>query len=329
MAENITGELKVCGDFVLTYFWTLPAVGLHLYVNITLLAISLPSAFFGSIANVLVVLSYFKNSRLRTLSNVPLVSLAFSDLLVTAVVLPLYSTRVIKETYGTHNCTLWGVNRLASYFSAGVSLLTVTFISIERYITLAYPYHYQTILTKLRMKIVVANIWCFTFAIVMSHLGLIPYKIFLALGASIVVICIIVLLSIWIWVYKLLQKHMRRITAQHRPSQTSRNEARSRQEQYKNTRTSAVIVVGLILSYLPLVFMFAYYFTEPKNFMGIYLVTPWGELLLLVHSVFNPLYVFWRKSEFRLTAKVVLCQLKCFTRDLSNVLATDHSIAKP
>jgi hypothetical protein len=127
-------------------------------------------------------------------------------------------------------------------------------------------------------------------------------------------------------VYKLLQNHRRRITTQHRPSQTSKNEFKSSRDMIKNTRTSAVIVVGLILCYLPLVFMFAYYYTEPTNFMGIYLVSPWGEILLLTHSLFNPLYVFWRKSEFRHTARVLICQLKCLTRDLSNILGTDHSI---
>ena len=322
----MTGEVKLCGDYVLTYYWTLPAVGLHLYTNITLTTISLLSALLGSFANVLVVLSYFKNSRLRTLSNVPLLSLAFSDLLVTAVVLPFHSARLIKEIDGTHDCVLWAFTRLTSYFSAGVSLLTVTFISVERYITLAYPYHYQTILTRFRMRIVIANIWCFSFVMVISHLGLIPYKIFFAIGAGIVVICIITLLSIWIWVYKLLQNHRRRITTQHRPSQTSKKEFKSSRDMIKNTRTSAVIVVGLILCYLPLVFMFAYYYTEPTNFMGIYLVSPWGEILLLTHSLFNPLYVFWRKSEFRHTARVLICQLKCLTRDLSNILGTDHSI---
>ena len=308
MAENITGELKRCSDFFVTYYWTLPAVGLHLYTNITLIAISLFSALLGSTTNVLVVLSYFKNSRLRTLSNVLLLSLAFSDLLVTAVVLPLHSSRLIKEIYGTHDCILWALARLTSYFSGGVSLLTVTFISVERYITLAYPYHYQTILTKLRMKIIVANIWCFTFAIVMSHLGLIPYKIFLGLCASIVVICIIILLSIWIWVYKLLQKHKRRITTQHRPSQTSK--MGSGQKTHKNTRTSGAIVTGLIICYFPLVLMLAYYWTEPRSYTGIYLVTPWGETAVLAHSLLNPLLVVWRKNEFKRTSQSLFRQLK-------------------
>ena len=311
MAENITGELKLCSDLFVTYYWTLPAAGQHLYTNITLITISLISAALGTIANFLVVLSYFKNSRLRTVSNVPLVSLAFSDLMVTAVVLPLHAARLLKEIYGSHNCILWTFTRFSSYFSAGVSLLTVTFISVECFITLAYPYRYQTILTRMRMKSIVAIIWCITFAFVVLHLWLIPNKIFLALAATTVVVCIITLLSIWIWVFKLLRNHKQRITTHQTPSQMSTTESKRPQETaFKNTRTCGTIVLGLVLCYFPVVITLAYYWTEPRSYTGIYLVTPWGETIAYAHSLLNPLLVVWRKSEFRQTARHFIGQLK-------------------
>ena len=328
MAENNTGELRQCGDYLVTYYWTLPAVGSHLYSTISLIIISLLCAVFGTVANILVALAYFKNSRLRTLSNIPLISLAFSDLLVTTIVLPLNTGRLIKDIYGTHNCTFWTISRLSSYFSVGVSLLTITFISVERFITLRYPYRHQTILTRLRMKIIIAIIWSLTFALVISHFGLIPYRIFLALAGIVVIICIIVMLAIWAWISRLLRNLKRRITTHHRPSQSSRTEVNSSQVRNKNTRTSGFIVIGFILCYLPLVFMFAYYYTEPTNFIGIYLVTPWGEMVLLAHALFNPLFVFWRRSEFRQTGKNLICQLRCSTSDTINVIGYDNSMTR-
>lgn len=303
MAENITvmGELRQCNVFFVTYYWTLPAIGLHFYTNTILSITSLSTTLFGSTANALVIVSYFKNSRLRTLSNVPLLSLAFSDSLVTAVVLPLHVTRLVKEIYGARNCVLWTLKRLASYFSAGVSLFSITIISVERFITLAYPYHYQTILTKIRVNAVVTATWLITFVFVVSNIGLLPYKVLRTMATSAVILCTSTMLLIWTWVYKLLRKHERRISTNHTPS-VSLSETISRKETHRNTRTSGLIVTGLILCYLPLVLMMAYYWTEPKSFTGIYLVTPWGETLVLAHSLFNPLYVFWRKSEFRRTA---------------------------
>ena len=312
MAGNTpAGELKLCSEFFVTYYWTLPAVGQHLFTNITLATISVISAVLGTIANFLVVLSYFKNSRLRTVSNVPLVSLAFSDLLVTAVVLPLHTARLLKEIYGTHNCVLWTFFRLSSYFSVGVSLLTVTFISVERFITLAYPYRYQTMLTRIRMKIVVVIIWCFMLAYVVSHLWLIPNKVFLAISATAVIVCIIILLSIWIWVLKLLRNHKRRITSDHTPAQISTNESKRPQQTYKNTRTCCAIVTGLVVCYFPVVCTFVYYLSEPRSYTGIYLVTPWVQTIAYVHSLLNPLLVLWRKSEFKQTSRHFIGQLKC------------------
>ena len=331
MAGNSTaGELKLCSEFFVTYYWTLPAVGEHLYTNITLATISVILAVLGTIANFLVVLSYFKNSRLRTVSNVPLVSLAFGDLMVTAVVLPLHTARLLKEIYGTHNCVLWTFYRLLSYFPAGVSLLTVTFISVERFITLAYPYRYQTILTRIRMKIVVGIIWCLTFLMILANLWLIPNKVFLALSAAVVGICIVTLLSIWIWVFKLLRNHKRRIATHNRPSQiaTKPQQQNSQQEIHKNTHTSGAIVLGLILCYLPLVFSLMYYFTEPTDFTFMFLVTPWSEMIMLGHSFLNPLYIFWRKSEFRQTARSFICRLVWVSRDVGTMVGHENSTTK-
>ena len=303
MAENgtVEGKLGRCNVFFVTYYWTQAAFGLHLYTNIVLIVISLSSAILGVIANILVVLSYFKNARLRTLSNIPLLSLAFSDLLVTTIVLPLHVTRLFKEIYGSHDCLLWALKRLASYFSTGLSLLSLTVLSVERFITLAYPYNYQTILTKLRMNIAVAATWFLTFVFVFCTIGVIPYKVLRAMATSTVVLCTTTLLVIWIWVYKLLKNHQRKISANQVPSGTWKLE--SGQQAHRNTRIMAVIVTVFILSYVPLVLSLAYYWTEPKSFTGIYLVTPWGETIVLMHSLFNPLYVFWRKSEFSQTAR--------------------------
>ena len=311
MAENNTveGELRRCNVFFVTYYWTQPAIGVHLYTNIALIVISLSSAVFGTFANALVVLSYFKNSRLRTLSNIPLLSLAFSDILVTALVLPLHVTRFVEEIYGSHDCILWTFKRLASYFSTGVSLLSITVISVERFITLAYPYNYQTILTKIRMNMAVVAIWLYTFFLVVSNIGLIPYIVLRAMATATVILCTCTLLAVWIWVFKLLKNHERRISANQRPSVTSKLE--TRQQTDRNTRTSGVIVTVLILCYLPLVLMIAYYWTEPGSFTGIYLVTPWGETIVLAHSMFNPVYIFWRKSEFWQTARNFIRQVKC------------------
>ncbi|XP_028407885.1 beta-1 adrenergic receptor-like [Dendronephthya gigantea] len=299
---TIAGEVKRCNIFFATVYWTLPSTGVHLYNNITLIVVSLVVSLSGIIANVLVVICYVKNPRLRTLSNIPLLSLAFSDLLVSAVVLPLCVAKFIEEIYGIRNCILWASKGLATYFSIGVSLLSVIVISAERFITLAYPYRYQAILTKIRMNMAVAAVWIVIFVVVISNIiGLIPFDVLQAIATSITGLCIFFMLIVWIWVYKLLKNHVRKINTSHSPSAVSKPET-SQQQSYRNTRASGVIVFGLIISYIPSVVMLVYFWTEPESFTGIFLVSPWGETLLLSHSLFNPLYVFWRKSTFRLTA---------------------------
>ena len=299
MAENSTGELRQCGDYVAAFYWTLPAEGLHLYTNIIQITISVLSALSGSIANVLVILSYFKNYRLRTLSNIPLLSLAFSDLLVTAVIQPLYIAKLVKETYGGHNCFSWIFWKLASYFLCGVSLLTVTLMSIACFITLAYPYRYQFIVTRMRLKIILANIWFIPLALVLSSLWLVTYQVFLGFCIVIVVVCLIVLVSIWTWIFRLQRSHKRKVFTEQTPSQTSKIGINSSQQRNKNTRTNGAIVTGLLVCYIPLALIFSKYSTKPQTYTGVYIVTPWGVLIVFLHSFYNPLLIVWRKSEFR------------------------------
>ena len=316
MAElntTIAGEVKRCNIFFVTVYWTLPATGAHLYTNMALIAISLMASLFGIIANVLVVMCYVKNSRLRTLSNIPLLSLAFSDLLVCTVVVPLFVARYIMEIRGTHDCILWASKGLATYFSIGVSLLSVTVIGVERFITLAYPYQYQAILTKIRMNVTVAAVWIVAFVVVISNIGLIPFEVLQAIATLTAGLCIFFMLVSWIWIYRLLKTHKRRINTSHRPSVVSKLET-SQQQSYRNTRASGVIVFGLIVTYLPSVVMLAYFWTEPESFTGIYLVCPWGETFILSHSLFNPLYLFWRKSAFRQTVAGLIRRFTCHAR---------------
>ncbi|XP_028407823.1 beta-1 adrenergic receptor-like [Dendronephthya gigantea] len=327
MAElntTIAGEVKRCNISFVTFYWTLPATGVHLYTNIALIAICLLVSLFGIIANVFVVICYVKNPRVRTLSNIPLLSVAFSDLLVSAVVLPLLVAKFIKEIYGTRNCILWASKGLATYFLFGVSLLSVTVISAERFITLAYPYQYQAILTKIRMNVVVAAVWIATFVVVISNIGLISFKVLQAIATLTIGLCIFFILVSWIWVYKLLKTHVRKINTNHRPSVVSKPETSQRQS-YRNTGASGVIVFGLIISYIPSVVMLVYFWTEPESFTGIYLVSPWGETFLLSHSLFNPLYVFWRKSAFRETAASFIRRFTCHARQIDGRISIDLS----
>ena len=261
MTENVTnsGELGYCDQYLVTYYWSSPAVGCHLYTVITLIVIGLIVVLFGTLANVLVILVYINNVRLKSRSNSLVVVLACTDLLMTAFLRPLFIASYLNETTGNHSCALATLTRLVAYFCYGTSLLTVTLISIERWLTLAFPYKHHDMLTNSRLKVIVVLMWLFSLAFDLSLLGLMPYTVSMLISASISLTCFLVMLSVWLWIYRLLRRHLNRIEAlSNTPGPTLPPTLRSisSSEFNKttfNTNTTCLLVTGHLLCYLPII----------------------------------------------------------------------------
>ena len=302
--EVVTGRVRFCNDFQLvTFYPTSAATGTHLYSNIVVLVLIAIFVLFGTVANFLVIFLYVKNGHLRTTPNVLILFLACSDLLTAAVVAPLFGVRILKEFRAEHDCFLLISNRSLSYISSGMSVATVAVISVERYVTLAYPFRSRFILTRSRLKLILACLWLFTLTLTICHFYLLSPTAFLSIAVFIVLSCVLVITSTWLWIFRLIRRHRKSIEA---TSNVLARRTTHCKHVFKNTRTSYFIVVGVLFCYLPLAVVLVYYSMAPKSFALVFFVSPWAEILVLSNSMFNPILVFWRKSDFRNTARQLL-----------------------
>ncbi len=112
-------------------------------------------AVFG---NSLVVISVFRFERLRIIANSFIVSLAFADLLVAILVMPFSASQEIagKWVFGNTMCNIFNANDVL--FSTA-SLLHLCCISMDRYIAILDPFHYETKMTKKRVAIMLCMAW--------------------------------------------------------------------------------------------------------------------------------------------------------------------------
>ena len=118
--------------------------------------INIVIALFGTLANGLVIIAYYRNPRLRTIQNTIFLLLAITDFSVTAFVEPIYVAAILDSFLGSHSCVLWDLTSILSMLFVQLSLVTSVILSLQSYITLAYPYHYQTIITKSRLITIVS-----------------------------------------------------------------------------------------------------------------------------------------------------------------------------
>ena len=128
--------------------------------NLTTAVINGLCSPFAVIANSLVVLVITRNAYLQTPSNVLLGCLAFSDFLVGLLVQPCYvAFRLIENTNHFVPCGLRILYSQSFWIFYGVSFLTLSAISFERYTALRLHLRYKKVVTSECVLMVVVGIW--------------------------------------------------------------------------------------------------------------------------------------------------------------------------
>jgi hypothetical protein len=262
------------------------------------IVINILLSIFGTVANGLIILAYCRNSRLRTIQNFIFLLLAFTDLSVTALVQPMLVVVNLGGIFGsTNSCVLLRVCALLSFVCVNLSLTTMVILSLQSFITLAYPYRYKTIITKFRLKITFFASWIF----ILSLTPIIAFqkKTRIAVYGSLVIILssISIVVFTWIWTCRLVARHRRDIRANQNPS-TPENV--TKKKIIRSTVTAIVIISSLLGCYFFFVILLLYDAVN-MGYDGSNSYVPWMVSITLVYSnsLINPCLVFRRNSELK------------------------------
>ncbi|CAG5108911.1 Similar to Hcrtr2: Orexin receptor type 2 (Mus musculus), partial [Cotesia congregata] len=114
----------------------------------------------GILGNLLVCLAVYRNRSMRTVTNYFLVNLAVADLMVLIFCLPSTVIWDVSETwlFGEIACKIIPYLQTVS---VSVSILTLTFISIDRWNAICFPLAFKS--TTKRAKKFICFIWIFSF----------------------------------------------------------------------------------------------------------------------------------------------------------------------
>ena len=121
--------------------------------------------------NISVCYAVYRNQRLRSVSNMFVVALAVSDLLISVCCMPLSVATLVQSrwVFGTTVCQLQG---FAIFTFAMSSLNTMGIIAISRYFCVVKPTRYIVLFRKQRIVLYTAAVWC------MALIGSVPPLIF-------------------------------------------------------------------------------------------------------------------------------------------------------
>lgn len=197
----------------------------------TIMVIVIIAALLG---NLLVLYAFFSYHRLRSnVTNYYIASLALSDLLTAALVVPLELDQFIKDnvwTYGETVCQMWATMYL---LAAPGSIINLCAVTLDRFIVLRVPLRYTEIMTPKRAMVVILLLW--TYAMVTACLPVLGWKdqkfdhfvldtsngqscFFILIPSYVILINItnflipmIFMAICWSLIYQIARKHQRRV----------------------------------------------------------------------------------------------------------------------
>ena len=300
MDNNATGLLPLvisCTTHQIRFASNINTVTAKIVITILNIFISC----FGLLANTLVITGYVCNRRIQTVQNTMFLFLAINDVGVTAFVQPMFVAASINGLFGNRSCILWDVIYVSAVLFQGLSLVTIVILSLQSYITLAYPYRYQSIITKPRVIVVFFSFGLFVAISDFLVFLLPPITIFM----FIFILCsaITTVVFTWIWTYKLIARHQSVIRSTQTPATRQNN---ARKKVLKSTITVFAVISSLLGCYsLVLVFFLFHTLLTPSNigddtFSILFSI---AVTLMYLNSLLNPCLLFWRCGEFRQAAK--------------------------
>ena len=281
-------------------------------------AINILLLITGILGNVLVILVVWKTPSLRSPSNVLLCGLATSDLAVGLVVQPLFlyiELTQFLENSAEYPCALGRAFIVVSYTVCGVSLLTVTAISVERLLALQYHLRYVNIITVQRVMYLMTLNWLASGFL--ASLILWSREIFLVVMAAVVGVCLCMSMFVHVKIYRVLHRHQQQIQAQREAVQAPNGFNVSR---FKRTAVNAFLIhYFLLLCYTPLFITLLLTSNEENidsaSWKKVDRAIAWKltSTVVFMNSAVNPFIYCWRLREIgvaiKKTLKLAFCRL--------------------
>ena len=256
------------------------------------------------LGNALVLVAILRTPSIHSPSVIFLCNLAVSDLLVGLVVQPAYIAEQIVRTVPA----LQEAVTAMGFAGCGVSLWTMTAITVDRFLALHYHLQYPNLMTTSRAIYTIVTLWCnitlFSFSILWSQ------RIYYFLTAFCITICLLVCLVCFIKIYRIVRRHQLQIHVQQQAveNSTDTNKQQIRQSTRK-AKNIFIYFLAMILCYSPFsIAVFISGFTS----IDLKVVATFSLTVVLMNSSINPFLFCWRMTELRAavfkTVKLFSCR---------------------
>ena len=243
--------------------------------------------------NTLVMVAMIKTPRMRSSSVVMLLSLTVSDLLVGLISQPFF---VASELI--MNSLLEKLSEMIEFILYGISMCTMTAISVDQFIALQYPMRYQSaIITRPRvtyasiMIIWIGNVFC-------SGLYLWHWLTYFGMMALGLCACIILSTFSYVKIYLIVRQHQIQIRAQEMAALQGISEGQTTNllQNKRSAMNTFIFYIVMILCYFPILISICLSSISCKDWTKTWNL---AETVAFFISSINPLLYCWRLRDLR------------------------------
>ena len=258
------------------------------------------------LGNSLILVALRKESSLHPPSKLLYRNLATTDLLVGLVTHPLSVTYRISSIYKQWNLCRYSrsAGYLSSYALCGVSLLTMTTISVDRLLALLLGLRYKRIVTLKRTYVIVATVWVSSGVAALCYI--LNKRIVFWFLYIIVPLCLVISIAAYTKIFHTL--HYNKARVQQQSSQpNSLNILRYR----KAVHSALSVQLALVVCYAPYIIVESV--TARRKTLSSHIVVIRGTVVALLYfnSTLNPFLYCWKISEVRKAVKQTIRQSLC------------------
>ena len=263
-----------------------------------------PLMLISILGNALVLAAIIRTPSIRSTPHmIMLCSLAVSDFLVGLIAQPIFVAQQLTKHHHVRQ-----VSVMMGSFLCIVSLMTITAITVDRFLALHYHMRYASLVTESRVKGTLTVIWLINF--LLSGLSVLGPRVHSFVVATVTMICLLICMASYIRIYCFIRRHQLDIHAQQQAVQSSDAGNNLNVPRLKRSAMNTfVFFIVLIICYFPVCVLVTLTELSIKDRRS--------ELVFAITAVYmnssiNPFLYCWRLSELRTpvvkTARQMLCK---------------------
>ena len=250
----------------------------------------------ATLFNILVILVIWKTPPLHSPSNVLICCLACSDLVIGLLAQPLLVAYKIAEIKDDHKTACLGrlIHWIAGFVCAGVSVMTIATISVDKMLALHLHLRYKQVVTVRRVLKVVFAYWFFCVSAGVSLFLANSDRYWTFIPLPVLSISLTTTFVAYMKVFRVLRRHRSQIRAQTLSAWNSVNMKKYK----KSVLTMVYVLLMFLVCYTPFLTAMAFRIMVGYN-SSIKLAYEWGATVVYLNSSLNPLLYWIRMQEIR------------------------------